>query len=111
MTKKKEAPAPIVIIDELQGRATLEEKPAWTPAPPRSLEDGIKRYGKHPTTAQAKRLRKQLLKAYAKALELRGAVKSARLKKLAGYALEVPGLTVEGTAGKTLIKKTPAVKL
>lgn len=76
-----------------------------------SLSDSFARYGKHPTPAQAKRLRKQLLRAYGQALLLVGSAKTARVKKLASYAATVPGLTVTKEAGKLpVIIKTPTVK-
>jgi hypothetical protein len=65
-----------------------------------SLADSFARYGKHPTPAQAKRLRKQLLRAYGQALLLTGSAKTARVNKLAKLAPTVPGLTVTKEDGK-----------
>lgn len=78
-----------------------------------SLSDSLARYGKHPTPAQAKRLRKQLLRAYGQALLLTGAAKTARIKKLAKIAPTIPGLSVVvSEVGKLpIILKTEPVKL
>jgi hypothetical protein len=77
-----------------------------------SLADSLKRYGDHPTPAQAKRLRKQIMRAYGKALELTGSAKTARVKFLAKIAPTIPGLTVTKEEGKLpVIFKTPPFKL
>jgi|HubBroStandDraft_5_1064220.scaffolds.fasta_scaffold1367631_2 hypothetical protein len=77
-----------------------------------SLADSLKRYGDHPTPAQAKRLRKQIMRAYGQALLLSGSAKTARVNKLAKIAPTIPGLTVTKEEGKLpVIFKTPPLKL